>query len=42
MQGYHDAIAAFQGELTQLAASEAAIASGALLDAVLARIGSTT
>jgi tetratricopeptide (TPR) repeat protein len=37
VQGYNDAIAAFQGELTQLAASESAIASGQLLDAVLAQ-----
>jgi tetratricopeptide (TPR) repeat protein len=37
VQGYQDAIAAFQGELVQLAASESAIASGELLDAVLAQ-----
>jgi tetratricopeptide (TPR) repeat protein len=37
VQGYNDAIAAFQGELAQLAASESAIASGQLLDAVLAQ-----
>jgi len=36
VQGYHDAIAAFQGEMTELAASEQAIASGQLLDSVLA------
>ena len=35
VQGYRDAITLFQGELAQLAASEQAIASGALLEAVL-------
>jgi hypothetical protein len=37
VQGYRDAVSAFQSELTQLAASETAIASGQLLDAVLAQ-----